>query len=114
MYPSLIDSSLHSWQAAMLVVCLPLFVAMLVGLASNVSALKMDYKQLDISGAPGTNQATPGDFGDKQLSKHPTRCVDDPPEDVELRSPKVFNSETVITYNPGLSASKYEVKNLHS
>ena len=41
--------------------------------------------QLDISGAPGTNQATPGDFGDKQLSKHPTRYVDDPPEDVELR-----------------------------
>ena len=98
----------------MLVVCLLLFVALLVGLPSNVSAQTLDHQQLDISGALGTNPASPIDFGDKQLSKHPTRCVDDPPEDVELTSLKVSNSETVIIHNLGLSASKYEVKNLHN
>ena len=83
----------------MLVACLPLFVALLVGLTSTVTAQTLDHQRLDVSGAPGTNTATPGDFGDKHLSKHPTFFVLDPPKDDKFKSPKLDNLKNIPHFN---------------
>ena len=83
----------------MLVACLPLLVALLVGLPSTITAQTLDHHQLHISGALGINQASPGDSGDKHLSKHPTLFVRDPPQDDELRCPKLHNSENIPHFN---------------
>ena len=73
----------------MFVTCLPLLVALLVGLTSTVTAQTLDHQRLDIS----------GDFGDEHLSKHPTLFVRDPPKDDEFRSPKLDNSQNIPHFN---------------
>ena len=66
----------------MLVSCLPLLGALLVGLPSTATAHTLDHHRLDIS----------GDFGDEHLSKHPTLFVRDPQKDDQFRSPKLDNA----------------------
>ena len=89
----------HSWLTAMLVACLPLLVALLVGLPSTVTAQTPDHQRQDISGVLGTNAATSDDFGDEHLSKHPTFFVRDPPKEDEFRSPKLDNSKNILHFN---------------
>ena len=69
----------------MLVACLPLLVALLVGLPSTATAHTPDHQRLDVS----------GDFGDEHLSKHPTLFVQDPPKDDEFRTSKLDNSKNI-------------------
>ena len=75
----------------MLLACLPLFVTLLVGLPSTVTAQTLDHQQLDTSGGLGTNPASPGDFGGKHLSKHPTHSVQEPHELREYKNLPVKN-----------------------
>ena len=84
----------------MLCACLPLLVAMLVGLPSTVTAQTLDHQQLDVS----------GDSGDEHLSKHPSLFVRDPPKDDEFRSPKLDNSKNNPHFN---FESRDEVEAFH-
>ena len=94
----------------MLVACLSLLVALLVGLPSTVTAQTPDHQRLDVSGALGTNPASPGDFGDEHLSKHSTLFVRDPPKDDKFRSSKFHDSENIPHFN---FRSKDEVEAFH-
>ena len=94
----------------MLVACLPLLVALLVGLPSTVTAQTLDHQRLDISGALGTNPASPGDFGGEDSSKRPASFVRDLPNDHEFRSPKLDHSENIPHFKFG---SRDEVKAFH-
>ena len=69
----------------MLVVCLPLLVALLVGLPSTVPAQTQDHLRLDISGALGTNLESLVDNHGKHLSQHPYNYDDVSPMTGELR-----------------------------
>ena len=75
----------------MLIAYLTLFVALLVGLPSIVTAQTLDHQQLDSSSALGTNPWSPGDFGDKLLAKHQTHRK----KHYELRRQNHYNVENI-------------------
>ena len=83
----------------MFVACLPLLVAMLVGLPSTVTAKTRNRQQLDTSGV----------FGGKHLSKHQTHFVGDTPKLNESRIPKFNHPEYFLSLNTG-SFEKYELE----
>ena len=91
----------------MLVACLPLLVALLVGLPSTVTTQTLDHQQLDIN-ALGTNPASPGDFGVKHLSKDATSSVESSPEFEDLTLSNYFNLENFIVLKPHSFDDKVE------
>ena len=89
----------------MLDACVPLLVALLVGLPSTATAQTLDHQQMDISGALGTNAASPGDFDGEHLSKHPMYSFEDDPKVDELSFINVLKPE-----NPTGFDNKDEIK----
>ena len=79
----------------MLVACFPVLVTLLVGLPSTFTAQTLNHQQQDISGALGTNPASPGDFGGKHLLKHPTHSVKATPKAGELSTSNHISMEYV-------------------
>ena len=96
----------------MLVACLPLLVALSVSVPSTVTAQTLDHQQLDISGAPGTKPASPGDFG-RQVVNHPTHSVEGPPKVNKLRIPDRLNLDHVISQQHGSSVGRYDLSTHH-
>ena len=94
----------------MLVACLPLLVVLLVGLPFTFTAQTLDYQQLDISNALGTNPASPDDFGGEYLSKRPTRSIEKFRKIYKLRFLNNHNPEEVISRKPGSFDGKNDVK----
>ena len=93
----------------MLVTCLPLWVALFVGLPSTVTAQTLDRQKLEISGAVETNQS-PGDFGYKHLSKHQTHSDEDSSKLNELKSPILHNLGNAISQKSASIGSKDEIR----
>ena len=112
MFLSIMILFIHSCLAAMLVALLPLLVFLLVGLPSTVTAKTLDHQQLDISGAIGTNPASPHDFGSKLLSKHPTHSAVDPSKFDRLRVQNL-HPKSVITEKSGSIANKDKLEIHH-
>ena len=94
----------------MLVACVPLLVALLVGLPSTVTAQPLDHQQLDISVVIETNPASPDYFRGKHLSKHPNLSVKVPPMLDEKRSNNFHNPEKVKSHRPDSFFDNYELE----
>ena len=84
-----------------------------MGLPSTVTAQTLDHQQLDISGVLGTNPASPGEFGGKHLSKHPSHSVEDSPKVNKLRIPDHINLDQVIPQEHGSFVGRYDPSTLH-